>query len=95
MHAAAHRLVTRDRVLLFLVGSLYVAVALLAHVAIPEPTPLQNRGLHLVEAAGGLAIGACLPGCLTTTRCWTPVRVACALGVALVFYVVGPWGRVW
>ena len=81
--------------MLLLVGSIYVAVAVLAYVALPEPTTVQGRALHLLEAAGGSAIGACLPGSLSAAFGTTPARVGCALGVAFLFYVVGPWGRIW
>jgi hypothetical protein len=95
MHASDRQCVGQERIMLLLMGSVYVAAAVLAYVALPEPTPFQDRGLRLLEAAGGSAIGACLPGSMRAAFRTTSARVASAIGVAAVFYSIGPWGRLW
>jgi hypothetical protein len=95
MEVADRRMRGRDRLMLLLVGSLYVALALLAYVAVPEPSPLEDRGLRLFEAAGGGAIGACIPGSVRAGCGTVPARLACSLGAAVAFYALGPWGRIW
>ena len=81
--------------MLFLLGALYAALAILAYAAVPEATPDRDRGLRLFEAAAGSAMGACLPGSVSAAFRTVPARVACALGVAIAFYAAGPWGRIW
>jgi hypothetical protein len=95
MLASDRRIVTHERVMLVLMGALYLALALLAYVALPEPTSAQEHGLRLLEAAGGSAMGACLPGSLSPVLRTTTARVGCALALASLFYAVGPWGRIW
>jgi hypothetical protein len=95
MRASDRRIVVQDRGTLFLVGFLYLALILLASVAMPQPSPVQDRGLRLLEAAGGSAMGACLPGSLRAVFRTTNARVGCALVLAVLFYLVGPWGRIW